>query len=245
MSADQSVEIVAHQREPLHDGRSSLNAVVLQRIELDRHQIILRVAPDQWSIPEFEPGQFAVLGLPGSSPRCADADPEDEPPPTGQLIKRAYSIASSSVLRHHLECYISLVPSGTLTPRLFALRPGDRLWLGAKLTGLFTLDAVPADKHLVLVGTGTGLAPYISRPTRSTAFVRTRLPQRTEQPGAPLWQLHLSVDDQPARPRANSVDGPGWLCSGPVAERPSCRRLAFAAAPRHNARLSMRPSPDD
>jgi ferredoxin--NADP+ reductase len=54
------------------------------------------------------------------------------------------------------------VSSGALTPRLFALNVGDRVWLSPKATGLFTLDQVPGDKHIIMVATGTGLAPYIS-----------------------------------------------------------------------------------
>ncbi len=54
------------------------------------------------------------------------------------------------------------MPSGSLTPRLFALNVGDRVWLSPKAAGLFTLDDVPIDKHVVLISTGTGLAPYMS-----------------------------------------------------------------------------------
>ena len=67
------------------------------------------------------------------------------------------------------EFYIVLVPSGVLTPRLFALPPGDRVWLGPKISGLFTLADVPENKHIILVSTGTGLAPYMS-------MLRTQLP---------------------------------------------------------------------
>ena len=87
----------------------------------------------------------------------------------GRLIRRAYSIASSSRARQYLEFYITLVKSGALTPRIFALGAGDRLWLGPKITGTFTLDLAPATDHLVMVATGTGLAPYMS-------MLRTMLP---------------------------------------------------------------------
>jgi len=140
-----------------------LNAVVLQRIEVSPGLIILRIAPDDWEINEFQPGQFGVLGLPPSASRCANSDLDEEPVNrSGALIKRAYSIASSSVYREYLEFYVVLVPSGALTPRLFALAPGHRLWLGNKVSGLFTLDQVPHDQHVVLIATGTGLAPYVS-----------------------------------------------------------------------------------
>lgn len=144
------------------DVQGTLNAVVLQRSEVAPGLIVLSVAPMGWQLPDFEPGQYAVIGLPGSAPRCWDAEPEDEPAKPDKLIKRAYSIASSSRDREHLELYISLVRSGSLTPRLMALKPGDRLWLGGKITGMFTLTSVPRDSHVILFATGTGLAPYVS-----------------------------------------------------------------------------------
>ena len=55
-----------------------------------------------------------------------------------------------------------LVPSGELTPRLFNLKAGDKVWLGKKMSGLFTLAEVPPEKHVIFLGTGTGLAPYVS-----------------------------------------------------------------------------------
>lgn len=73
------------------------------------------------------PGQFAVLGLPGSAARTTISDPETKPSAPDKLIKRAYSIASSSKAKEFMEFYFSLVPSGELTPRLFKLRSGDRV----------------------------------------------------------------------------------------------------------------------
>lgn len=139
-----------------------LNAIVTHRVEVASGLIILRVAPDGWTLPEWTSGQFGVLGLPVGAPRVEIADKEDGDPDPKKLIRRAYSIASGTGEKDYLEFYITLVHSGALTPRLFALRPGDRVFLGKKITGMFTLDKVPESNNLVLVGTGTGLAPYMS-----------------------------------------------------------------------------------
>jgi ferredoxin--NADP+ reductase len=139
-----------------------LNAIVSQKNELTPRLRILRIVGDGWRLPDFAPGQFAVLGLPGSAPRCSLAEPEMSPADPHKLIRRAYSIASSSRTREYLDFYIGLVSSGALTPRLFNLNIGDPLWLSPKVSGMFTLDDVPEDKNVILVATGTGLAPYMS-----------------------------------------------------------------------------------
>ncbi len=139
-----------------------LNAVVTHRIEAASGLIILRVAPDGWKLPDFKAGQFVVLGLPGSAPRVPLSDPDPAPADPSKLIRRAYSIASSSLAKDALEFYVTLVRSGELTPRLFALQPGGRVWLSNKPTGMFTLKDIPPDKNVVMIATGTGLAPYMS-----------------------------------------------------------------------------------
>ena len=164
-----------------------LNAIVAQKSEIAPGLMILRVVPDGWELPDFTPGQFAVLGLPGSAPRVAEADPEEEPPAADKIISRAYSVASSSVAREYLELYITLVHSGSLTPRLFDLKIGDRLWMGPKITGRFTLDDVPPEANVVLISTGTGVAPYMS-------MVRTLLGSERKQRMAVIHGARHSWD---------------------------------------------------
>jgi ferredoxin--NADP+ reductase len=65
-----------------------------------------------------------------------------------------------------LEFYIVLVrdtgqpKAPALTPRLFMLREGDRLHMGEKITGHFTLEGVKPDDTVVFLSTGTGEAPH-------------------------------------------------------------------------------------
>ncbi len=139
-----------------------LNAIVSQRIEVSQGLVKLRVIPDGWELPDFTPGQYGVLGLPGSVSRHSLADNEETPPDPNKIIMRAYSVASSSVAKEYIEYYIGLIRSGALTPRLLNLKPGDKLWMGEKFKGMFTLDKVPGEYNLILVATGTGVAPYIS-----------------------------------------------------------------------------------
>ena len=138
------------------------NAVVSAKTQITPDLMILRIQSLAGEIPAFKPGQFCVLGLPESASRIVYADKEEGIPDPNKWVRRAYSIASSSVERDYLEFYVSMVRSGALTPRLFNLNVGDRLYLGSKMTGMFTFDQVPKDKHIVMVATGTGVAPYMS-----------------------------------------------------------------------------------
>ncbi len=147
------------------------NSVITQIIQVSPIMKIFRVKPVGWEFPEYKAGQFVALGLYGTEKRCTEAT--DQYPPLedeNKLIKRAYSIASSSK-QDYIEFYITLVHSGALTPRLFNLQIGDKLWLGKKAVGMFTLDEVDQDKNIVLIATGTGVAPFMSM-LRSNALVR-------------------------------------------------------------------------
>lgn len=138
-----------------------LNGELVYRKDLTRELIIVRIRPDS-GVAEFEPGQYLAIGLPGSAARVEWANPEAEPPTPEKIIKRAYSVASPPSEKGYYEFYISLLADGLFTSRLAALKVGDRLFVAPKVTGTFTLKDVPQERNLVLIGTGTGLAPYIS-----------------------------------------------------------------------------------
>lgn len=143
-------------------AKPEFNAVLLQRIDLNPYLAIFKVAPCGWSLSDYRPGQFAVLGLPGATPRVSIALPDEKPLEAEKFYQRAYSIASSPKEKNYLEFYVTLVRGGLLTPRLFSLKAGDPIYLGPKITGAFTMDEVPADANIVLIATGTGIAPFNS-----------------------------------------------------------------------------------
>jgi ferredoxin--NADP+ reductase len=168
------------------EPKSPFNATVIGREVIHPELLVMRVKPDD-KLFEFKPGQFAVLGLPGNAARVPEAEAENPVPPAEQMIRRAYSIASASVERRYVEFYITLITSGGLTPRLFALKHGSRVFLGPKASGVFTLDKVAPGKTVILIATGTGLAPYVS-------MLRTYLAHETQRKIVVLHGARYSWD---------------------------------------------------
>lgn len=93
----------------------------------------------------FENGQFVTIGL--------EVD--------GRPLTRAYSIASPNY-EEHLEFFSIKVPDGALTSRLQHLRAGDPIVVSKKPTGTLILHDLRPGRHLYLLATGTGLAPFLS-----------------------------------------------------------------------------------
>jgi ferredoxin--NADP+ reductase len=103
----------------------------------------------------FRSGEFVMIGLPGE----------------GKPILRAYSIASPW-FAEELEFLSIKVPEGPLTSRLQLIHPGDHILLGKKSTGTLVLDALKPGKRLFMIGTGTGLAPFLSLPRDPDVYER-------------------------------------------------------------------------
>jgi ferredoxin/flavodoxin---NADP+ reductase len=138
------------------------NAVVVAKVSLTPELFILKIKPDK-ALEPFKSGQYVLLGLSSNLPRREGSEPEFKPSKPNRMVMRAYSIASSGHEPEILEFFISTVANGALTPRLIQVNPGDRIMLGEKIRGFFTLDTVPKEhKTVVLAATGTGLAPYVS-----------------------------------------------------------------------------------
>ncbi|MDF1486041.1 ferredoxin--NADP reductase [Ramlibacter sp. H39-3-26] len=79
----------------------------------------------------------------------------------GKPLLRAYSIASPNY-EEHLEFLSIKVPDGPLTSRLQNIQVGDSILVGRKPTGTLLIDYLLPGKRLYLLGTGTGLAPFLS-----------------------------------------------------------------------------------
>jgi ferredoxin/flavodoxin---NADP+ reductase len=93
----------------------------------------------------FENGQFVMLGIHVE----------------GRPLMRAYSIASANH-EEFLEFLSIKVMDGPLTSRLQYIKPGDEVLVGRKPTGTLLLSDLKPGKHLYLLGSGTGLAPFMS-----------------------------------------------------------------------------------
>ena len=93
----------------------------------------------------FQNGQFTMIGLWIE----------------GKPLLRAYSMASANY-EEHLEFFSIKVANGPLTSRLQHLDEGDKVLVGRKPTGTLLSDNLLPGKNLYLLGSGTGLAPFLS-----------------------------------------------------------------------------------
>jgi ferredoxin/flavodoxin---NADP+ reductase len=78
----------------------------------------------------------------------------------GKPLLRAYSIVSANY-EDHLEFLSIKVQDGPLTSRLQHIKVGDKIIVGKKPTGTLLIDYLLPAKNLYLIGTGTGLAPFM------------------------------------------------------------------------------------
>lgn len=93
----------------------------------------------------FKNGHFTMIGL------RVDGKP----------LLRAYSVVSANY-EDTLEFLSIKVQDGPLTSRLQHIQPGDKVIVGNKPTGTLLIDYLLPAKRLYLMGSGTGLAPFMS-----------------------------------------------------------------------------------
>ena len=93
----------------------------------------------------FRSGEFVMIGLPNAE----------------KPIFRAYSVASPA-WDDELEFFSIKVPDGPLTSELQKIQVGDTVIMRQKATGTLVLDALTPAKRLLMISTGTGIAPFAS-----------------------------------------------------------------------------------
>lgn len=93
----------------------------------------------------YENGQFTMIGLEVN----------------GKPLLRAYSLVSPNYA-DELEFLSIKVQDGPLTSKLQHIRVGDKILVGKKPTGTLLLDNLLPGRNLYMLGTGTGLAPFMS-----------------------------------------------------------------------------------
>ena len=94
----------------------------------------------------YKNGYFTMIGLPAEQ---------------SKPLLRAYSMVSANY-EEELEFFSIKVPDGPLTSKLQHLKPGDQILVSTKSTGTLIVDNLLPGKHLYLLSTGTGLAPFMS-----------------------------------------------------------------------------------
>ena len=122
--------------------------------------VILRVYPD-YTRHRFLAGQYGSLGL------ISDKG--------NKFVKRAFSISSSIINSdtrdlinqkdlNYYEFYINRIPichkgREQITPKIFRLKDGDRIFCGEKIVGHYTYQSDNHWQNIILIGTHTGESP--------------------------------------------------------------------------------------
>ncbi|MCE2721793.1 MAG: ferredoxin--NADP reductase [Burkholderiales bacterium] len=130
--------------DTVNDPPKVVSAPIVYRHEWNSHLLSIRIARDPGY--RFTPGQFARIGL-------ADGN--------GETTWRAYSIVSAPH-EPFLEFFLVVLPGGKFSARVAKLAIGEEILLEKPAQGFLTLDRFRDGADLWLIGTGTGLAPYVS-----------------------------------------------------------------------------------
>lgn len=133
------------------DNKATISYISVLKEDL----AIFRIKPSEGQVPDFKPGQFVTLGV--------------NVPSEKKIVRRAYSIASPPQQKKYFELILRWVKKpvpGRLTTQIFDKKEGSEI-LWVKPTGIFTINekmasGAPDNRRMVLIGGGTGLAPFIS-----------------------------------------------------------------------------------
>jgi ferredoxin/flavodoxin---NADP+ reductase len=162
----------------------------------------------------FQNGQFTMMGLEVK----------------GRPLVRAYSLVSANY-EEELEFFSIKVADGPLTSLLQHLRAGDPILVSRKATGTLVLDNLSAGRNLYLLGTGTGLAPFLSIIKDPETYERF---ERVVIVHGCRWASELAYGDLIANIMPND-ELVGESVRAKLSYYPTVTREPF----RHNGRISL------
>jgi len=162
----------------------------------------------------FQNGQFTMMGVEVQ----------------GRPLLRAYSLVSANY-EDELEFFSIKVADGPLTSRLQHLREGDSILVSRKATGTLVLDNLAPGRNLYLLGTGTGLAPFLSIVKDPETYERF---ERVVIVHGVRWAADLAYSDiiENALPSDELI---GEFIRGKLTYYPTVTREPF----RNNGRISL------
>ena len=120
-----------------------MTGVVTSRRDITDELWVVRVRPEQ--AIAFRPGQYVTVGLPSEA----------------RLIERPYSVASAP-RETELEFFLELIRKGRLSPHLYDVPEGGRVYLRRESKGRLLFDAESGHVNHFMVATVTGVAPFLS-----------------------------------------------------------------------------------
>ncbi len=123
-------------------GSKFYSARIQERRDLSGDLWVIRVDPGG-EFP-YRAGQYATLGVVTGEKRN----------------ERPYSIVSAPHEKF-LEFFLELVPHGQVTPLLHGLQVGEQMTLRKAAKGNFTLDLSGERTNHLLIGTVTGVSPFV------------------------------------------------------------------------------------
>ncbi|HEX9846310.1 MAG TPA: FAD-binding oxidoreductase [Candidatus Nitrosotenuis sp.] len=135
------------------ENKATISYVQLLKEDL----VILRMVPNDGTIPEYEAGQFVTIGIPVVAENY-------------KTVRRAYSIASHPENKKYFEFVLRWVRKplpGRVTTQLFYASEGDQITMGKPTGNALTInerlpDGRKDERRIVCIGGGTGIAPFVS-----------------------------------------------------------------------------------
>lgn len=116
---------------------------------------LMTFAIDRPSTYRFSAGQFSRLGFHQEN----------------GYVWRAYSVMSPEYAEN-LEYIAVLIPNGPMSQKLAQLQAGDHILLDKTATGFLLPDRFADGEELVMLATGSGIAPFLSQIQQAELWTR-------------------------------------------------------------------------